>query len=155
MTAVAHLHEVSVEGDAWPLLPVGEYTARLTGHATVIAYRTPRVYLYFTVADPGEHFGSKLFAAYRVRRLGGKDRRPRKDGSFVLARGSNLYRELCNLTPDNPRPDRISLRGLRKALLRVRVRTVTRDHRPRPLARALQYSIVDEILGIEVGDANA
>ena len=46
----------------------------------------------------------------------------------------------------------MSLRDLKRRVLRVAVRTVTKDYKQRPLPDCELYSVVDAIKGIEVGE---
>jgi hypothetical protein len=65
-----------------------------------------------------------LFAAYRASELIGK---PGKNGRFKLKRRSELYLTLCWLYQERKlRPDRMSLRDLKRLVLRVTVRTVAK-----------------------------
>jgi hypothetical protein len=85
--------------------------------------------------------------ACRVKRLTSK---PGRNGSFRLAKGSDLYITLCRLTAEKLRPDRISLRELlRGHVLVVKVRSVKVDYRQRPLPPALHYSVVDDLIGTD------
>ena len=134
--------------DAPAQMPEGEYQATYLRHETAFIFKSPKVFIHFRIHG-GDYDGEKLFRAYRVKELRGK---PRKGGGIKLRHSSELYRQLVRLTPSQKeRPDRISLQRLRGCLLRVSVRTVTKDSRQRALPAALQYSVVDEMLAIEAG----
>ena len=133
--------------DAPPQIPEGEYLAVYTGHDTNYMFTTPKVYVHFRIAE-GPHTGATLYASYRAKSLKGKRRR---GGGFTLGHSSKLFREMVSLNGKRERPDRISLRGLKGALIRVKVRTVTKDSKQQPLAPPCQYSIVDSMIGIEAG----
>lgn len=137
-----------VVGDDWPLLTAGEYQVQMLHHETSVIFQTPKVYIHFKILDPGEHHGARVFRAFRVRSLIG---RPGKWGRFRLSRGSDLFRTLCRLYPNDPRPDRVSLRALKNTVLRVNVRTVNTDRRQRELPPVCRYSVIDEILSVEAG----
>jgi hypothetical protein len=141
------LHDGVVEGSQFPLVPPGEYIARYVRHETAIAFTVPKLYLHFDLIGP-TNAGTSLFLAFRVRRLIGD---PQKNGRFAVGHRSELYVQLARLAERPMRRDRISLRGLRRCLLRVRVRTVKIDYRQRQLPENLQYSVIAEMLGIEVG----
>jgi hypothetical protein len=134
--------------DLPPLLPEAQYLAKMTHHETAIVFRVPKVFLRFEIVDPGEHFGAKLFGAYRVKELAGK---PGRNGRFKVRKGSDLLLMLSRVLDLKPRPDRISLCDLRGCVLRVQVKTVTRDYRQRALPSSLQYSKVADVIGKETG----
>lgn len=141
------LHDAQLV-DAPGRIPPGEYQAYYRRHETAFMFKSPKVFIHFEIHG-GEHGGTKVYAAYRVKELRGK---PRKGGGIRLRHSQDLYRQFVRLTPNQrERPDRISLQRLRGCLLRVSVRTVTKDAKQRELPEALQYSVVDEMLAVEVG----
>jgi hypothetical protein len=142
------LDEVIIEGNAWPLVPDGEYVMRLLHHETVVAFRTPKVVLHLQIVELGPHHGKRLLRAYRVKELIGKRGR---GGRFKLNRRHELFLTLARLYDTRLRHDRISLRALTKVLLRATTRTVTTDYQGRPLPACLHYSVVDQLVGIEAG----
>lgn len=142
-----HRDEGGIVVDDYPLIEPGEYAVAYTGHATMLAFNRPKLYMYFRIVD-GPHTGAKLFRAYRVKALSGK---PRKNGRFVVRRSYDLFREYATVTGARERPDRIALSNLRNCVLRVSVRTVDHDHRQRPLPEACRYSVVDQMLALEAG----
>ncbi len=142
------LDDILVEGDQYPLVPDGEYVARFLLHETAVVFRTPKVFLHFELVDFGRYFKTQLWQAYRVRRLIGT---PGKGGRFALGRRSELFLDLARLYDKSIRPDRISLSSLKDVLLRVRTRTVTTDYKQRPLPEHLHYSVIDSIMGVEIG----
>lgn len=140
---VLELADGLVEGAAWPLVPDGNYLATYQGHdcLELRQFKTPKVFIRFRLHDAGPHTGKVLFRAYRVRRI--------LDGKrFVVGRRSDLLEMVCRVM-GGARPDRISLRELKRHLVRVRVRTVSQDARQRTLPEALRYSVVDDVLGKE------
>lgn len=145
-TDVADLADGIVEGTDWPLVPDGQYLATYQGHECVELKQfklTPKVFIHLKLYDAGEHSGKVLYRAYRVKR--------RIDGKrFIVGRRSELLRMVCTVLY-RTRPDRISLRELKRHLLRIRTRTVTKDAKQRELPAALQYSVVDDILCREIG----
>lgn len=143
------LHDAELVG-APALIPPGEYQATYVKHETAFIYKTAKVFVHFRIYG-GDYDGMKLFRAYRVHDLRG---RPRKNGSFRLKHSQALYRQFVRMTVSGrERPDRISLMRLRGCLIRVSVRTVQKDSRQRELPEALQYSVVDEMLAMEAGQA--
>ena len=143
------LDDLIVEGNAWPLMPDGEYVMQYLYHETVIAFRAPKVILHMKIVQSGEHNGKRLIRAYRVKELIG---RPRKWGRFKLTRHQDLFITLAHLYDKRLRHDRFSLRALTKVLLRATTRTVTTDYRQRLSPEALRYSVVDELVAIEAGE---
>jgi len=144
---VVSLDDGIIEGDQWPLVPDGEYVVRFLRHDTATVFRTPKLFLRFEIIGP-THAGALLYAAFRVKHLKGQ---PGKNGRFVIHRGSDLVRQLATIHGWNMRLDRISLRSLRHCLLRVRTRTVEKDHKQRLKPEVLRYSVVDELRSIEAG----
>lgn len=135
-------------GRACPVIPPGIYRAILTHHETAFVFKTPKVFLWFRIVDPGNCFERELYAVNRVKQLKG---RARKNGAFVVGARSDLFRIACHVLDLNMRPKRFSIYGLRNRVLRVMVSTVTHDYKQRPLPIAMQYSKVSEILGTETG----
>ena len=141
--------EISVDYEGLPpLLPDGIYEARYLGHATAYVFSTPKVFLRFEIIQPGDHFGAKLFAAYRVKALVGK---AGPNGRLKVSRGGELLRMLSRVFEIKTRPDRISLVDLRACVLRVQVRTVTQDYRQRELPTWRRYSKVSDVIEKETG----
>ena len=132
-----------------PLVPDGEYAAVYVRHETVrlrMFSGAPRIYVHFRLIDPGPYMGTLLWRSYAARL--------RPDGRAVLTRRGELLRTLLMLSARRVRPDRVSIREtLRAKVLRVRVRTVTRDRRQREIAPDLRYSVVDEVLRAETTTA--
>ena len=139
---VVDLADGVVEGKAWPLVPDGEYLATYQGHECVELKQfrlAPKVFIRVKLFDAGEHTGKVLFRAYRVRR--------RIDGRrFVVGRQSHLLKMYCRVVNHRARPDRLNLRELKRHLLRVTTRTVTKDGEQHELPAALYYSVVADIL---------
>ncbi len=134
-----------------PLLPEGEYRAVLTYHETAVVFSQPKVFLHFKIIDPGEAFEKMLYRAYRVKSLTGK---PSKHGGFKVARGGDLCEMLCRVLDVRARPDRISVAPLRGSVLKIRLRTVTKDYRQRTVRDWLRYSVVSDIIGMETSSNN-
>ncbi len=144
------LDDVLLDGRQWPLLPEGEYLVAYTLHETAVVFTTPKVFVHLRIVNPGPYFDQRLFRPYRTTELIGK---PGKNGRFTLKHRSELYLTMCWLYQARKlRPDRMSLRDLNRLVLRVTVRTVTKDYKQRPLPESLHYSVVDLIKGIEAGE---
>jgi hypothetical protein len=133
---------VDVEGFK-PLLPEGSYEARYLGHATAIMFgKSPKVFLHFEITEFGAHQGTRMFRAFRARRV----KKPvGPGGAFALHAGGELYKTLVRLLEVRSRADRITLRPLRAMLFRIRLRTVTVDYDQRPLPEQSRYSTIQTI----------
>lgn len=145
--SVVQLHGAA-SVDTAPLVPPGEYHVHYLGHETSFMFNSAKVFVHFQINE-GEHNGVKLYRAYRVKSIKGK---PRRYGSFKLGHTHELYRQFVRMTGTKERADRISLARLKGCGLRVSVRTVRKDSKQRELPEPLQYSVVDEMLAVEVGD---
>ena len=107
---------------------------------------SPRVFLHFSIVDPGAAFGVELYRAYRVRALMSK---PGRNGKFKVYKRSELLLMLMQLQWYRIRPDRVSLEILRGCVLRVTTRTIVTDYKGRELPEALRYSVVDTVVSRE------
>lgn len=147
MSSVVQLHGDAAV-DVAPQIPAGTYQAYYLHHKTAFMFNSGKVFVHFRIYG-GEYDGTRLYRAYRVKAIKG---RPRKFGSFKLGHTHELYRQFVRMSGTKERADRISLSRLKSCLLRVSVRTVTKDSKQRDLPEALQYSVVDEMQAIEAGD---
>ena len=131
------------EGAPIVLLPPGRYLVKFVGWSTCLYLnRQPKVKLQFQVCDPGCHQGAMLERWYNVKALIGQ---PRTSGKFRYGQRSSLFREYCGLVGDLARWDRLSLSALKPKLLAAQVRTVTTDHRQKPLHPRAHYSVIDHL----------
>ncbi len=147
-----------IEDDALPRarVPEGVYAAQFIEHDTAMLFQhsrkrkpAPKLFLHFKLVELGPHLGVRLWRAYNVRELIGC---PGRGGRFKVSRRSDLVRELAaTVYQRRLRLDRISFADLRRVLVRVRVRTVEVNQRQKQIPAPLQYSIVDEIIGLEAG----
>ena len=64
---------------------------------------------------------------------------------------SQLFLDLVGLFDRKVRRDRISLACLKTVLLRVRVRTVSKDYKQRPLPESIRYSVISDLIAVEAG----
>ena len=142
------MSDITMTGKISPLIDPGEYLAVLDHHETNRSAfgGKPKVYLIFRLVDPG-YIGIELYAAYNVRELSGRSGR---NGRFKLTRRQDLTLHLARIIPDF-RLDRVSLNPLKACTVKVSVRTVSKDYKQRALPTSLQYSVIDQILGIEDG----
>lgn len=135
-------------GRACPTIPEGIYRAVLTHHETAFVFKTPKVFMWFRLIEPGPYFDRMVYAAYRARNLKGK---PSKNGGFKLSAGGHLFKMVCRILQIKRRADRLSLRDLKHRVLRVQIRTVTKDYQQRDLPEVCQYSVVQDVIGADTG----
>jgi hypothetical protein len=149
LALVPELPEFVVEGRQWPLLPDGAYDAVFIGYECVNQKQfggAPKVFLRFRLHDAGEYTGKEVYRAFRAKATRGRQ--------IVLGRRSELYRTFCRVlerTERSVRPDRLSLKDLKRKLFRIRTRTVSTDGKKRPLPASMRYSVVDDIESIVSG----
>jgi hypothetical protein len=140
---------IEIQGQEWTLVPDERYEVKFCHHETSnSAFGANKVYLHYSVIEPGPYFETKLIACYNARQLVGK---PRKNGQFTLGKRSKLLSELIQLDP-SANINNLSLERLKKVTLLVQTRTVTYDFRQRELPRQLHYSVVDQMISIACGD---
>jgi hypothetical protein len=140
---VIELADCIIEGVDYPLVPDGEYLATYQGHECVELRQfrgAAKVFIRLRLVDAGVHTGKVLFRAYRVKRRIDSRR-------FVAGRRSHLVKDISRILDVPGRPDRISLSALRRHLLRIQTRTVTRDADQHDLPTGMRYSVVADILG--------
>lgn len=132
---------IEVVGREYALVPPGKYLLCFRHHETFMAFRgSPKLALWFAIADPGQHFGAMLPRFYNVKALKAK---PRRGGGFKAGRSSNLILDLCDLFPERIRRlDRVSLDGFHEQGVVGHVETVTANSAQRSLPAALTYSVI-------------
>jgi len=142
--------EIVLDDAISPLVPEGDYSMSYKYHETGKAFNTPKVFVYFSIVEPGPYLGICLYRAFRVRGFIGKHG---KNGRFKLGKRSELFLALCRLDERDSRlrPDRVSLQALRNTVIKASVRTVKTDYKQRRLPESLRYSVVDELLSVEAG----
>ena len=146
------LDEIEIEideGTQWPRIPDGTYHARLIRCEPVALQMfrgAGRLFVHFEIVDQGPFMGTRLYGAWSVdiRKVNGKTR-------LKAPRKGRLHVTLRRLLGPTARADRLSLASLKECVLKVRTRTVTRNHRQQHLPEAMQYSVVDEIEEVVAG----
>ena len=131
--------------DLRPLVDPAEYLATLDyWEADATAFKgQPKVYLNFTLLDPGV-MGIRLYAAHNIKGFSGARK---KNPALTISRRQDLALQLAQLFPDQ-RADRLSLNPLLGRQVVVRARVVDKDYKQRPLPPPLKYSVVDWIMRI-------
>ncbi len=151
MSAAPHLRAVPPLDDAAdymavegykPVVPDRAYEAKFVGYETAIVFGSPKVFVHFEMVEPGAYLGTRVFRAFRVRKLVGK---PGKSGKFVANPQGDLFATVTRLLDVKLRTDRISLAGLRTMLFRITTRTVTRNYRQQLMPEPTRYSVVNTI----------
>ncbi len=141
--------DIELDGEIPPLIPEGEYVVRYMKYDTHYMFGGLKLFVHFEIVDSGPHCGTKLYRPYRVVDAGGKKGKGRR--RFKVRPRSQLFLDLVRLFDRKLRPDRISLACLTPVLLRVRVRTVSRDYKQRPLPESIRYSVISDLIAIEAG----
>lgn len=143
------LDDIVIDTFGGPLIDEGVYQASYLSHETKVVFGTPKVFVHFEIVEQGKNFGTRLFRAFRVSELIGK---PGRGGRFKLNKRSELLLELCRLyQKQGLRPDRISLKPLKHVILKVKVRTVSKDYLQKDLPEMLRYSVIGGFISIEAG----
>jgi hypothetical protein len=140
---------LELDGEIPPLIPEGEYVVRYIKYDTHYMFGGLKLFVHFEIIDPGPHCGIKVYRAYRVVDAGGKKGKGRR--RFKVRPRSQLFLDLVGLFDRKLRRDRISLACLKTVLLRVRVRTVSKDYKQRPLPESIRYSVISDLIAIEAG----
>lgn len=145
LSSGADIDSISVDYSGLPpTVPDEIYSAIFTHHETAFVFRTSKVFLYFRIIDPGEHFGKILYRAYRAGALKGE---PRRNGGFKLRRGSDLLSMIFRILEiSKARPDRVSLHEIKNCVLKIKTRTVTKDYQQHALPECMRYSVVADII---------
>lgn len=131
------------------LITEGEYELRLQYWETsrLFGGRASKLTLWFTVASFGEYHGIRLARYFNVLEVKGK---PGRGGRFKAAFIGDLMREYAQLLDPPSRLDRFNLDELRRHIIIGRVETVTRSYKQRDLHEACQYSIVRELVRLQI-----
>ena len=135
-----------------PRVEPGVYALRFTHWETSPRFNAAKVSVWFEVVSYGEAFGVRLARHYNATRLIGKQG---KKGRFYAGKCSDIARELYNVMElaGEPagkfRPDRLPLHLLESHVVVGVVRDVTRDSAREKIPKALWYSVIGELKGIQ------
>lgn len=136
--------EVVGEGAIW--VPEGLYELAFVGWHTSRMFNRDKLIIEFRVVTPGKAFEACLRRYYNVEII----KPSGKYGRFKASRSTDFVREHAALFGLPRRLDRISMSRYEPVIIQGRVRTVTKA-RGRRLPEAMRYSIVAELLRVEVG----
>lgn len=156
--------ECELVGPEKHLIPEGDYEAVFTHYETAPIFikkvreqsQGGKIYCWFRLdpyrtskLDPREDY--RLFIAYNAASLLAPFGR---NGRFRMTRGKKFVKDYERLIGVVRRRDRISPNNLKGKLLKVHVHTVKRDHNQNEYGEASQYSVIDEIKEVLVGDVS-
>lgn len=127
-------------------VPSGTYNMKfLYGETRYMHNRSPKLIVWCSIVDMGEHFGKKLARYYNVSSIRGK---PGQNGRFKAGAKSDFVREyLSAVYQPVKRLDRIALSHLSESVIKAKVKTVTKGYNQREIPEPLQYSIIERIEG--------
>lgn len=128
-----------------PKIPEGVYEGVFVKHEIATVFKCQKIFVYFRITQLGPYYGLELFRAYRVN----TQTRPGKSAKLILKPRSELLRMIQHISGENIRRDRASLSVLKGKILRLKVRTVTKDYRQRDLPEFNQYSVIEDITCID------
>lgn len=137
-----------MEGEGPALVPPGVYELRFDWHETAVMFgRAPKLVLWFTIISFGPYFDIvKLPRFYNIRKVIG---RPARNGRFKAGHKSNFCREYYRLFRPPTRLDRIPMTPFERHIILGRVRTVTKGSDQKEIPDGLQYSVLEELVGIK------
>jgi hypothetical protein len=128
-----------------PKIPDGIYEGVYTRWDSQVVFKCPKVFVYFRITELGQYHGLELYRPYRAHALS----KTGKSAKFMLKPRSEFLRMLRRIGGENIRRDRASLSVLAGKVLKLKVRTVTKDYRQRDLPEHDQYSVIEEIMFFE------
>ena len=128
-----------------PKIPEGVYEGVFVRQEMAVVFKCPKIFIYFRITELGHYHGIELFRAYRVNAKS----KPGKSPKMTLKPRSELLRMIQRVSGDKIRRDRASLSVLRGKILRLKVRTVTKDYRQRDLPEFDHYSVIEDITCID------
>lgn len=127
-----------------PKIPDGVYEAVYLRCESANVFTCSKVFVYFRITELGQYHGQVLYRPYRahaVSKMG-------KSAKFMLKPRSELLRMLRKIGGENIRRDRASLSVLVGKVLKIKVRTVTKDYRQRDLPEHDQYSVIEDVMSV-------
>lgn len=137
-----------IEGEAPALVPPGEYDLRFDHHETLILFgRASKLVLWFKIITFGDHFETKIARFYNIKRIIG---RPGRNGRFKVGFNSDFMREYGRLFRPPRRLDRIAMSRFETVILIGKAKTVTRGHDQSEIPEAMQYSVLEELVGVRM-----
>jgi hypothetical protein len=130
--------ELRVGEDPHPLVEENYYEVQCVDWNRGFYRGGEKLYVKFKIVSSGKYLGVCLIKPYNF--------------YDPLKRGSNLYKDLVKLSGVRANKGvRLPLKIFKNKLLKVRVETVTRDCKQTKYDEHQQYSVVREIISVEVG----
>jgi hypothetical protein len=141
--------QFEITGEVYDLVPPGRYQLRFVRSWTSIMFgRQPKLALNFQIVDFGEYNGKRVTRWYNVKQLIGKHG---PSGHFRIGKRSDFLAEYAQLFGMPSRNDRFALSHLKAVIVAATIGTVTRSYNQKGIHTSLQYSVVRELLSIEMG----
>lgn len=126
-----------------PLIDDGIYQAQCIKHdSSFVLGKARKLFLHFKIIEDGKYNGTRLFMAFNMP----------YDGRVKA--GSKYYKTWV-MVNDWMKPSRnakMTPRHFLNRIYKVRTRTVRPKHNDKLMPETFRYSVVDEILTVEVGD---
>lgn len=143
----SRLGVVEIHDELRPIVPDGVYRLGYVEHVTGIYFKQPKVCFRFRILDYGQHNGVVLERFYNVARIIGK---PQKFGGFKPARNGHFLNEFVTCFDAHiSRLDRLPLSLFERHILKGVVRTTDKDSTQRKRPKALRYSVIEQLIGVD------
>jgi len=130
-----------------PCIPSGKYRLAFDYFETAKMFNHDKLVLSFKVIDFGDAFETPLKRFYNVDHLKGK---PQKNGNFKATKGGDFMIEYLTVFPNYvpSRLDRINMEVFKDKVIIGKVKTVTKNNRQRQLPEPMQYSVIEQLIGL-------
>jgi len=133
------------QDDARILIPSGSYEVGYTSHsAWVFAGKQPKLTINFRILTMGEHYEKPIRAFYNVKSFKKRKRSP----AINVGWSSDFMLDYSTCFEVPERTDRFNWDNFKKHILLAKVKSVRHNRKQRPLPNGLQYSIIDQLVGI-------
>jgi hypothetical protein len=141
--------DFEILGEQPPLVAPGDYQVAFVDWWTgFLFFKAPKLGLTFQIVTPGSYFGAKVTRWYNVRKLIG---RYGKRGRFQVGRRSEFLADYARFIGMPSRTDRVSVTHFASLILLAKIETVTVNHKQKQIADPLRYSVIRELIRVEVG----
>ena len=140
-------HESPLDSERPVLIKPGEYEVTLHKYWKGFMYgRAPKLILVFRILDHGPHFGRHLYRCYNIKGFTKRNE--------IIPKGwhSDYVREYSKLFSAPRKLRDVGIRPYKNKVFICKVRTVQKDYKQRPLPEDMQYSVIDELLDVKVGE---
>ena len=140
--------EFGIVGELPPKITPGNYDLVYVRHETARMFKgkAHKLIMHFRIVTMGEFFEAELPRYYNVMNVAPKRK---KNGNFKAGLKCDFLREYCTLFPGRlNRRDRIPMSPFKGSIILGKVITV-KEARGRPIPTELQYSRIDQLLGVK------